>query len=112
MPLQRWSEAIWLAQMSPEPTFSEEVDSLLSQYAKTKTPPAVVVDLAALPIINSTTLSQLLRVRQAVHARGQRLKVASPTDAVWSVFLTASLDKVFEFSPDTMTALAHLQLNG
>jgi hypothetical protein len=32
------------------------------------------------------------------------------SDEVWTVMLTTGLDKVLSFSPDTMTALATLQL--
>jgi len=41
---------------------------------------------------------------------GRRLKLCLIADQVWSVMLVTGLDKVFQFAPDPMTALAGLQL--
>ncbi|MEM7624644.1 MAG: STAS domain-containing protein [Planctomycetota bacterium] len=111
MPLQKWSDQIWLCQMSPEPTFSEEIDTLVGQFGKAEPKPHVVIDLSGLDVLNSSNLSQMLRVRKLVTDAGSKLRIAGPTNAVWSLFLTTGLDKVFDFAQDTMMALAELQIS-
>ena len=110
MPLQKWSEDIWLIQLFNEPAFSEELELAISQFAAADPPPHVVVDLGGVDTVNSSNLSQLLRLRKLTDDRQRQLKIAGPSDTVWSVFLSTSLDNVFNFSGDTMTALAELQL--
>ncbi len=112
MPLQKWSDDIWLVKLYNEPSFSDELETLFSQYSSNELPPHVVIDLAGVDTVNSSNLSQLLRLRKMTADRGRQLKIATPSDAVWSVFLSTSLDNVFAFSSDTMTALAQLQLTG
>ena len=111
MPLQKWSDQIWLCQMSPAPTFSEEIDTLLGQFGKAEPKPHVVLDLSGVEVLNSSNLSQMLRVRKVVTEEGSKMRVAGPTDAVWSLLLTTGLDKVFDFAQDTMMALAELQIS-
>ncbi len=112
MPLQKWSDQIWVCQMSQEPAFSEDMDVLKSQYASAKEPPHVVIDLAGVEVLNSSNISQMLQIKKLAGESGRSLRLAGPNNAVWSVFLTAGLDKVFAFSQDTSMALAELQLGG
>jgi anti-anti-sigma regulatory factor len=51
-----------------------------------------------------------LRLRKAITDRKAQLRLTAPGDPVWAVFLTTGLDKVFQFSHDTTTALAELQI--
>lgn len=110
MGLQKWSDTIWLANPAADPAFSEEIDGLQSALGHHEPPPHLVVDLSGCPHLNSSNLSQLLRLRKAAVDRGVRLRLVSPTDSAWSVFMTTGLDKVFTFSQDPMTALAEMQL--
>jgi len=112
MPLQKWSEEIWISQLSPEPAFSEEMDVLALQYAGAEEPPHLVLDLSEVEVLNSSNLSQMLRLRKIVSGCSRRVRVAGPSDAVRSLLRTTGLDKVFELSQDTATALAELQLGG
>lgn len=112
MPLQKWSDQIWVCKTSNEPTFSDDMEVLASQYAGATPAPHVVIDLAGVDLLNSTNISQMLNLRNLTADAGRKLRLAGPGDAVWSVFLTAGLDKVFEFSQDTSIALAELQLGG
>ncbi|MEO1236767.1 MAG: STAS domain-containing protein [Planctomycetota bacterium] len=110
MPLQKWSEQIWVSQMSGEPAFSEDIEVLVGQYQSAETPPHVVFDLSGIEVLNSSNLSQMLKVRKLATDAGRQVRIAAPTNAVWTVFLTTGLDQVFSFSQDTTTALAQLQL--
>ena len=112
MPLQKWSDQIWVSQMSPPPAFADDIETLENAYEAANPAPDIVIDLSEVPQLNSSNLSQMLAVRKLVGKRGGRLRVAGPTDGVWSVMLTAGLDKVFSFSQNTAFALADLQMNG
>ncbi|MEM6459924.1 MAG: STAS domain-containing protein [Planctomycetota bacterium] len=110
MPLQKWSDEIWVSQLADDPAFSEDFETLIPRYTKAEPRPHLVIDLSGVRILNSSNLSQILRVRKLAADAGRGLRIAGPNDAVWSVFLTTGLDKVFGFSEDTTTALAQLQL--
>jgi len=110
MAIQRWSEHIWVAKLGPDPGLSEDIDVLYRQTREDQPPPDMVLDLSALEHLNSSHLSRLLRLRKAMIERDGRLRLAAPTDAIWSLLLATGLDKVFEFAADTPSALAELQI--
>ena len=109
-PTERWSDEIWIVRLQNEPAFSDELHPLLQRIGRDETPPGIVVDLAEVSRINSSNLSQLLKLRKITADHNVQLRVTSPTNAVWSVFVMTGLDKVFQFTQDTSTALAELQL--
>lgn len=111
MPLQRWSDQIWVVQLATDPAFSDELDSLREQAAGAQPQPDIVLDFSEVTHLNSSNLSQLLRLRKDVIDREARLRLAGPPDHVWAVFLATGLDKVFDFATDTSTALAELQID-
>ena len=106
MPLQDWSESILIAEMTDEPIFSEEFDSLMDRLQ----PPDVIVNMIAVSRLNSSNLSQLLRLRKTLISRERRLRICSVDAAVWSVFVVTELDQLFEFTDDVATSLASLQI--
>lgn len=110
MPMQRWSDRIWIAQLARDPSFSDDVDALLHRARAASPMPHIVIDLSGVEHMNSTNLSQLLRLRKAMIEGGAKLCLSAPPDHVWALFLATGLDKVFEFTTDTSTALAQLQL--
>lgn len=114
MPMQRWSERIWVAQLARDPAFSDDVDALLHRAQMQRdggSPmPHIVIDLSGVDHINSANLGRLLKLRRSMIDGDARLRLAAPPDHVWAVFLTTGLDKVFDFAPDTSTALADLQM--
>ncbi|QNN22985.1 STAS domain-containing protein [Planctomycetales bacterium ZRK34] len=110
MTLQVWSEDILLAELADEPGFSEEL-AAVDHRLETGPPRHVVLNLVEVHHINSSNISQLLRLRQRLIRADRRLRLACVPDNVWGVLLTTGLDKVFEFSSDVPTALAAMQLN-
>ncbi|MEM9345421.1 MAG: STAS domain-containing protein [Planctomycetota bacterium] len=110
MPTERWSDDIWIFRLQNEPGFSDDLHPLLQRIGRDEAPPAVVIDLAEVTSINSSNLSQLLKLRKTADDHKIALRITSPSDAVWSVFLMTGLDKVFAFTQDTSTALAELQM--
>ena len=110
MPTERWSDDIWIVRLQNEPAFSDEIHPLLQRMSRDDAPPAIIIDLAEVSQINSSNLSQLLKLRKAATDHKVEVRLTSPTNAVWSVFLMTGLDKVFPFMRDTASALADLQL--
>jgi anti-anti-sigma factor len=110
MPMQRWSERIWIAQLGQDPSFTDDVDALVHRALAATPVPHVVIDLSGVEHINSNNLAQLLKLRRVMIDGEARLRLAAPPNHVWAVFLSTGLDKVFEFTPDTSTALADLQM--
>lgn len=111
MPIEAWSDEIWIVTLSPEPALSDDLMSARDRASTATVAPHVVVDLRGVRELNSSNLSQLLRLRKVQVERERRLRLAAPADGVWALFLTTGLEKVFDFSPDVSTALADLQMN-
>lgn len=111
MPIQEWSDRIWVVQLSSDPSFSEDLLNLIERIQHAPKVPDLVLDLSGVTRINSSNLSQMLRVRKLAIEQSTKLRLAGPPDSIWAVFLTTGLDKVFEFSTDVSTALAGLQMN-
>jgi anti-anti-sigma factor len=110
MPIQHWSDRIWVVSLSDEPALSEDLNAVKDESSRVKPHPDVVIDMSGLSHINSSNLSQLLRLRKASADSGTRLRLAGVPDVLWVVFLTTGLDKVFEFAEDVPSALAGLQI--
>jgi anti-anti-sigma factor len=112
MPVQQWSDDIWIAKLGPDPGFTDDIDEMLAALDRRELRRHVVIDLSQARQINSSNLSSLLRVRKAVIDSDRRLMLAGPSDRVWALFLATGLDKVFAFAEDTAMALAQLQIDG
>ena len=110
MPVQKWSDRIWVAKLADAPGFAEDVDYLIEHAPVSDPGPDLVLDFAHVTHLNSSNLSHLLRLRKQAVDQQLRLRLAGPSDAVWALFLSTGLDKVFHFTADTSTALAELQL--
>ena len=114
MSLNEWSETIILAETGEEPTFSDDMSSLMTIVEDaeqgSRGMPDVVVNLSEVDYLNSSNIAQLLRLRKRLTARGARLRICSVRDQVWGVILVTGLDKLFEFHDATATAIASLQL--
>ena len=109
MPIQTWSEGIWLLELGEEPNFSEEMSALLEHIENGATP-HVVLNLASVNHVNSSNISQLLLARRRLQRADRHLLVCNVTDEAWSILLVTGLDQVLEFSPDVSSALASLKL--
>lgn len=114
-----WSDNIVLAQLNDEPQLSDELGGLIERLEKhaqadrggpAKTP-HVVLDFAGVSYINSSNIAQLLRLRRTLDSAGRQMRLCAMGDEVWSVMMVTGLEKVFRFAPDTMTALAGLQID-
>ena len=111
MPIQKWSDRIWIVSLTDGPALSDDLTNALDEAQRAETPPGIAVDFVSVGQVSSSNLSQLLRLRKVVSDSGTRLKLATIPDTVWVVFMTTGLDKVFEFAEDLPTALASLQID-
>ena len=111
MPLQDWSESTLIAEMNDEPLFSEDFDALMRRLESADgDTPDVIVNLLDVSRLNSSNLSQLLRLRKTLIGRDRRLRICSVGHSVWEVLLVTGLDQLFSFTDDIATSLASLQI--
>lgn len=109
MAIQQWSDDIIVAELCEDPQFTDELSSLMATLEDKSCD--VVLNFAAVGFINSSNISRLLRLRKMMAAADRQLVLCGVNSQVWGVFLVTGLDKIFEFTPDMMTALATVQLN-
>ena len=107
-----WSDNITISQLADEPALSEELNTLIDGIIADDVLniPHVVLNFGAVSYVNSSNIAQLLRLRKLLNESDRMLRLCSVGDGVWSVLLVTGLDKVFQFAPDPMTAIAGLQL--
>ncbi|MCL4222626.1 MAG: STAS domain-containing protein [Phycisphaerales bacterium] len=107
-----WSDKIVLANLSDEPALSDELSSIAERLTSQEgaATPHVVLDFSGVTYINSSNIAQLLKLRKLLGEAGRQLRICGLNDEVWSVLLVTGLDRVFKFEPDTLTALAGLQM--
>ena len=122
-----WSDNIVLAQLTDEPMLSDELAGLTDQIreraehagdaAQPEQPadkadvPSVVLDFSAVSYINSSNIAQMLGLKRVLETANRQLCLCGMSDDVWSVMMVTGLEKVFKIAPDTLTALAGLQLS-
>lgn len=106
-----WSEDIVITDLADEPALSEELNAIIERTGSGARIPNIVLNLANVSYLNSSNIAQLLRLHRTLKEAGKRLKLCNVADEVWSVLMVTGLDKYFDFAPDTMTALAGLQLD-
>lgn len=109
-----WSDQIAVSELSDEPQLSEDIAALLASTAASsgRPPKHIVLNLSGVSYLSSSHLAQLLRLRKRLTDQDRVLVLCSLSDSVWSVMHLTGLDRVFRFAPDSMTALAALQLEG
>ncbi|MEO1008759.1 MAG: STAS domain-containing protein [Planctomycetota bacterium] len=107
-----WSDDIVVAQLDDEPALSDELATIqdkLDAMEGDRTP-HVVLDFDKVSYVNSSNIAQLLNLRKTLEPAGRQMRLSAVRGEVWAVMQTTGLDRVLAFSPDTMTALAMLQL--
>ena len=110
MPIEKWSDTIWLVKLDNEPALSDDLIQVKDKVQSEDAMPDIVLDFSSVSHVNSSNLSQLLRLRKESVDRDAKLRITGLSDQIWAVFLTTGLDKIFEFAGDVPTALAGLQI--
>jgi anti-anti-sigma factor len=109
MTVQDWSERITLVHLGAEPSLSDDLSQIVERV-ESGSAPDLLISFADVRHLNSSNISQLLRIRQKLILINRRLALCSIPDTVWSVMLMTGLDKIFHFEPDVAQGLAYLQL--
>ena len=68
----------------------------------------IVVNLAAVPMVDSSGIGSLIRCHSAVTAAGGKMKLVGVGEVVRQSFKVTRLDRVFEFHDNEASALADL----
>lgn len=105
-----WSDTILIANLADEPDLSDELALICERLESSERRPHAVLDFAEVSYINSSNIAQILRLRRLLEDASRELRLCGLTDDVMSVLMVTGLDKVFRFAPDTLTAIASLQL--
>jgi len=108
MAFQNWSDEIIMGELAEEPAFTEDLTALLTDIEAA--PRHVVLNFGAVDFLNSSNIAKLLKLRKVLISAEKRLILCALNTQVWGVFLVTGLDKIFEYTDDTATALASLQL--
>lgn len=109
MPIDQWSEDIFVVRLGDDPQFTEDMNSVdqnLSYHRHVD----VILDFSGVAFMNSTNISRLLSVRQKTIQGENKLILCCVSTRLWSTFLATGLDKVFTFCNDVPTSLATLQM--
>jgi anti-anti-sigma factor len=68
----------------------------------------IVVNLAAVPMVDSSGIGSLIRCHSAVSAAGGKLKIVAASNTVMQAFKVTRLDRVLDLHTDEKSALASL----
>lgn len=105
-----WSSDIAVANLNDEPALSDELSTMIERIESAESPPHAVLDFHEVTYVNSSNIAQLLQIRKLLEERSRRLVLCSVTDEVMSVLIVSGLNKIFSFAPDTLTAIASVQI--
>jgi anti-anti-sigma factor len=108
MVIQEWSDDIVVVELADDPQFTDELTSVTDLVERN--PRHVVLNFGVVGFINSSNVAKLLRLRKAINMQGRKLIMCEVNTQVWGVFLVTGLDKIFDFTNDTATALTTLQI--
>ena len=110
MPLEKWSENTLVVHLADDPQFTDDLQSVEEHLAAAQGRCDAVLDFGSVKFVNSSNIARLLRLRNRMAQRDNRLVLCNLGTQVWSAFLITGLDKVFTFSDNVPTALATLQI--
>jgi anti-anti-sigma factor len=110
MAINEWSEHVLVVDLQNEPLLSDDLMSLAEGLESREHPCDVVLNFLAVGFLNSSNISQMLRVREALRTCGGRLCLCSVNSSIASVLEVTHLDRLFHQETDTASALAALQI--
>jgi len=108
MGFQNLSEDIVLVELSREPQMRDELKTI-TDIVHDRGDCDVIIDFSNVDIITSSSLSNLLRLRQLLLDCGRRLVFCSVPAFTKSTFRVTGLDGIFELADDKDAASAILQ---
>ena len=109
MGIQNFSEDVLFVDLpAKEPQIGNELKNL-NEVIVTRSDCDVVIDFFRVEIINSSSISNLLILRNLLKERGRQLILCNVAVMTKYIFTVADLDKVFDFVDDRFAAIAAMQ---
>ena len=108
MPLEKWSEDVYLVRLAKDPQLTDELTTLEQAVGGKRC--SAVLDFTGVKFINSSNLAKMLKLRKQFLADGGRLVLCGLGDQVWGALLVTGLDKLFTLTDDVATGLAAVQM--
>ena len=95
MAMQHWSDEIIIVDLPDEPEMASELTSL-ANYITEKENCSIVVDFTSVGDITSSSLSQLLKLRQLTAESGRRLVLCNIDSETEDILSITGLDGIFD----------------
>ncbi len=108
MSIQNWSDDIMVVELSDDPVFTDDLTAVMEEMERA--PRHVVLNFGSVGFLNSSNIAKLLKLRKILITESGRLVLCGVNTQVWGVFQVTGLEKIFECTGDTATALATLQM--
>jgi anti-anti-sigma regulatory factor len=109
MGIQNFSEDVLFVDLpSKEPQIGKELKNL-NEVIVTRSDCDVVIDFFRVELITSSSISNLMILRNLLQERGRQLILCNVAVMTKYIFTVAGLDKVFDFVDDRFSALATME---
>jgi len=109
MGIQNLSEDVVLVELPfKEPQIADELKAI-NEIASSKPDLEVIIDFSKVEIITSSSIGNLIILRNLLHERGRRLMLCNVAPMTKCIFVVAGLKDIFEFVDDKSAALAAVQ---
>jgi anti-anti-sigma factor len=106
MGIQSLSEDVLGVELpSKEPDIADELKAV-NETVSSKPDCDVIIDFSVVEVMTSSSISNLLILRNLVYEHGRRLILCNVAVVTKCIFTVAGLNDVFEFANDQPTALA------
>jgi len=111
MAVHNLSQNVVLVELHREPHLSDDVKTA-TDIARDRGDCDLILDFSDVDIITSSSLAQLLRMRQMMLDCGHRLILCGVNSFTRSAFKVTGLEGIFELVDDKAAASAELQVAG
>jgi anti-anti-sigma factor len=109
MGIQNFSEDVILVELPfKEPQIVEELKAV-NETVSGKPDLDVVIDFSRVEIMTSSSIGNLIILRNLLHERGRRLILCNMASVTKCIFVVAGLKDIFKFVDDKSAALAAVQ---
>ena len=109
MPIDKWSDEIWVVELSGDPGFTDDVVAVLDEM-ESGANVNVVLNFSGVGYMNSSNIAKLLKLRKRLVSQKRRLVLCGLDTNIWGLFLVTRLDKEFEFADNVSTGLRAVQI--
>jgi anti-anti-sigma regulatory factor len=109
MGMKKISDDVLLVELpSKSPGIANELKAV-NEVASKEDNCDIIIDFAAVEIINSSNISNLLILHNLQQGKGRRLILCSLATVTKCIFVVAGLNEVFSFADDRASAMATVE---